>query len=74
VTPWLPVTPLADDAFARLRTRAIFECAKWDPQVGDVGVVARAPLLIQSSAWADVARLAESLARETLAAELTMAG
>lgn len=69
MTPWLPVTPLADEAFTRFRRRAIFECHKWDPQVGDVDVVARAPLLIQAGAWKEVARLAQSLAQETLAAE-----
>jgi glutathionylspermidine synthase len=69
VTPWVPVTPLSDEAFARLRRRAIFECHKWDPQVGDASVIARAPLVLRMSAWSEVARLAAALARETLAAE-----
>lgn len=69
MTPWLPAAPLADAEFAQLRRRAIFECHKWDPQVGDVSVVARAPLIMRSQAWRDVVSLAEALARETLAAE-----
>lgn len=74
MTPWVPVAPLADADFACVRRRAIFECHKWDPQVGDASVVARAPLVLRASAWTDVARLAEALARETLAAEAELAG
>lgn len=68
-TPWLPVEPLADAAFAAVRRRAIFDCHKWDPQVGDACAIARYPLVIREEAWADVTRLAGALARETLAAE-----
>jgi len=52
-----------------LRRRAIFDCHKWDPQVGDANVIARYPLIIRRDAWNDVVPLAEALARETLAAE-----
>ena len=69
VTPWIPVEPLADAEYASLRRRAIFECHKWDPQVGDTNVVARAPLVLRAEAWTEVTALAEALARETLAAE-----
>lgn len=68
-TPWLPVDPLEPSAFAELRRRAIFDCCKWDPQVGDVCAIARAPIVLRKDAWKDVARLAEALARETIAAE-----
>jgi glutathionylspermidine synthase len=68
-SPWLPVEPLPDHEFAAVRRRAIFDCDKWDPQVGDTCVVARHPLVISRDAWSTVAALAESLARETLAAE-----
>jgi len=67
--PWIPVDPLADDAFAHLRRRAIFECHKWDPQVGDVCAIARYPLVIAREAWQEVVNLAEALASETLVAE-----
>jgi len=69
VTPWIAVEPLADADYAQLRRRAIFECHKWDPQVGDTSVVARAPLVLRAEAWAEVRTLAEALARETIAAE-----
>jgi len=68
-SPWLPVAPLADHAFATLRQRAIFDCDKWDPQVGDACVIARHPLVITRAAWAQVSALAEALADETAAAE-----
>jgi glutathionylspermidine synthase-like protein len=70
--PWIPVEPLAASEFAVVRRRAIFECHKWDPQVGDVGVIARYPLVMRRSAWTEVAALAEALASETLAAETEM--
>jgi glutathionylspermidine synthase len=68
-TPWLAVSPLTEVDFATLRRRAIFDCQKWDPQVGDVCVIARAPLVVRRDAWAEVERLASALAREALAAE-----
>jgi glutathionylspermidine synthase len=69
ISPWVPVDPLSDAAFAALRRRAIFDCNKWDPQVGDVCVVARHPLVVTRAAWQDVSSLASSLAREALQAE-----
>ena len=68
-SPWVAVEPLSDAEFVRLRRRAIFECDKWDPQVGDVCVIARYPLVLRKSAWTEVVALAEALARETRAAE-----
>jgi len=41
--PWVDVEPLGDAEFVRLRRRAIFECDKWDPQVGDACAIARYP-------------------------------
>ena len=67
--PWIPVEPLAATAFAELRRRAIVECCKWDPQVGDGCAIARSPLVVTRTAWDDVVRIAEALADETLAAE-----
>ena len=67
--PWIPVEPLAGDVFAQIRRRAIFDCFKWDPQVGDACSIARHPLVLTRAAWTDVANFAEALATETLAAE-----
>jgi hypothetical protein len=68
-SPWLSVDPLSDEAFAQLRRRAIFDCNKWDPQVGDTCAISRHPLVITRPAWVEVSSLAEALARETAAAE-----
>lgn len=73
VTPWITCEPLQDAEYARLRQRAIFECNKWDPKVGDTNVVARAPLVLRADAWMEVKALAEALARETIQAELELA-
>jgi glutathionylspermidine synthase len=59
--------------FATVRRRAIFECCKWDPQVGDVSVLCPFPLLIEPETWRELAGLAEHLAAETLAAEAEIA-
>lgn len=61
--------PLAAEAAARLRRRAIFDCCKWDPQVGDADVLARFALLLTPGEWERLAALAAALADETLAAE-----
>ena len=68
-SPWIPAAPLGDEDFARLRRRAIFDCCKWDPQVGDACSIARYPLVVSRAAWKEVVELAEALARETMAAE-----
>jgi glutathionylspermidine synthase len=71
-SPWVPVTPLDDAAFAEFRRRAIFDCCKWDPQVGDACVLARHPLVIRAEAWREVTAHAEALARETLGLEAAL--
>jgi len=73
VTPWIHAEPLADAEYTQLRRRAIFECNKWDPQVGDTNVVARVPLVLRADAWTHVKALAEALAGETLASEMELA-
>ena len=73
-TPWIAVQPLDDDAFARVRRGAIFDCYKWDPQVGDTCAIARHPLVMTRPAWDEVVRLAGALAAETLAAEAELVG
>lgn len=71
--PWIPVDPLDTAQFAELRRRAIFDCYKWDPQVGDASAIARAPLVVERQAWQEVVGIAEALAAETLAAERELA-
>jgi glutathionylspermidine synthase len=67
--PWHAVEPLPSREFARLRRRAIFDCCKWDPQVEDVSTIADVPIVLTARAWSELSALAESLARETVAAE-----
>lgn len=55
--------------FRRVRHEAIFACCKWDPQVGDVSVLAPWPLVLARSEWQQLAALAEQLAQETAAIE-----
>jgi glutathionylspermidine synthase len=69
IAPWIDVPRLDDAAFNAVRRRAIFECCKWDPQVEDVGTLARFPLVATPEAWREVRQLGAALARETLALE-----
>ena len=72
-----PVTcgePIDVPAFAALRRRTIFECCKWDPQVGDVAALSNTPLLLAPEAWAEIAHQAEALARELRDAEDELTG
>jgi glutathionylspermidine synthase len=73
-SPWIPVEPLNDRDFLAMRRRAIFDCDKWDPQVGDECVIARYPLVLGREAWDEVVLMAEALAREARAAETELAG
>jgi glutathionylspermidine synthase len=65
-------TALPPAAFADVRRRAIFECCKWDPQVGDVAVLAPFPLVLPAPAWAFLCGCAEALYRETVAVEAAL--
>lgn len=61
--------PIDAAKFAELRLRTIFECRKWDPQVGDIDVLCRFPLLMHPEQWDEVGDAAERMAAEALAAE-----
>jgi glutathionylspermidine synthase len=67
--PWIQHEPIDADAFEALRRRMIFECFKWDPQVGDVSVLLPTPLVLTGHAWEELAGHAEVLYRECIAAE-----
>src|SRR5436190_17887008 len=55
--------------FQKLRTRAVLEGCKWDPQVGDVATLAPFPLLMPRREWEKLERWSEQLTAEALAAE-----
>ena len=67
--PWQIVEPLDAKTFVGIKSAAIFECCKWDPQVEDVCTLSPQPLVLTPEAWAELIPLAENLARETIAAE-----
>ena len=57
------------ESWRRLRIRMIFDHCKWDPQCGDLEVLGRFPLLLETQTADELADLAEKLTREALAAE-----
>src|SRR5690348_2634057 len=61
--------PVERAAFEAVRRRAILECCKWDPQVGDVETLAGFPLVLKAGEWKRLAAWAESMSAEGLAAE-----
>lgn len=72
--PWHEGTALPASAFRRVREATIFDCCKWDPQVGDTSVLHPVPLILRADAWSELAAMAEALARETMEAEHELAG
>jgi glutathionylspermidine synthase len=68
-TPWRAGRALSQAEYAQLRLRAIFDCGKWDPQVEDTAALSRFSLILRRTVWGELCEAAESLARETLAAE-----
>lgn len=74
MTPSVFATPaLSASQMAVVRRQAIFECCKWDPQVGDVAALANFALTITPECWANLASVAEHLYSETLRAEAEIA-
>jgi glutathionylspermidine synthase len=67
--PWTCGQPLAPECYARVVRRAIFDCCKWHTQADDRPVLCPFPLVLDEDTWERLARLAEALAREALAAE-----
>jgi glutathionylspermidine synthase len=67
--PWRISPAIAPEAFDRLRRQLVLEHCKWDPQVGDVSTLAPFPLILQDTAWQQLAAWSEQLTTETLAAE-----
>jgi glutathionylspermidine synthase len=71
--PYRLSDPLSRETRAEMRRRAIFECGKWDPQIGDHAALATRALLLEHTAWGELVELAQRLATETLAAEQEIA-
>jgi glutathionylspermidine synthase len=71
---WACPGPLPAADFARVRRRLVLNHFKWDPQVGDVGTLARFPLVLPAGVVRGLFELAEALAAETAAAEAELLG
>jgi len=67
--PYQAGDALAERDFDAVRREMVLDCCKWDPQVADVATLARFPLLMPRSEWRCLAKYAEALSREALAAE-----
>lgn len=67
--PWRCGPALTPASYERVLHQAIFDCCKWHIQVEDRPVLCPFPLLLPTRIWQQLARTAEELARETLAAE-----
>jgi len=55
--------------FFAVRRAALLDGCKWDPQVGDVSILAPFPIILRRSVWNQLAAWAGQLSAETLAAE-----
>jgi glutathionylspermidine synthase len=67
--PWAAGERLRPDDWKSVRMQLMFDCCKWDIQSEDHSVVADYPLFVEEDEWESVARLAEKLSQEVLAAE-----
>ena len=68
-SPFRTVDPLPPSVARAVRRRAIFDCCKWDPQVGDVNTIADAPIVLTQCEWHVLVEAAEALAAEVAVAE-----
>jgi glutathionylspermidine synthase len=68
-SPWSTSVTLTPADYRQLRQRAIFECSKWDQQVGDVATLAPFALILAPTVWSQLADWAEKLSDEILAVE-----
>ncbi len=69
IEDWNTPPEVAPPTFAEIRRRMMLEACKWDPQVGDGSTLAPFPIVLPAEVAEDLARLAERLAAEALAAE-----
>lgn len=69
VLPFAFGRPLAESEFLEVQSRLALDCFKWDIQIGDTPTLFRQPLLIRPTIWQQLAKMAEDLATELMAAE-----
>ena len=61
--------PVDNEAWSKIRRRAVLDGCKWDPQVGDINTLAPFPLVLNASVWNQLAGYAEKLSAEAFCAE-----
>jgi glutathionylspermidine synthase len=61
--------PIPKDKYKDYRNKVIFNCFKWDPQVGDVNTISDSVVVIDSNTAKKLALWSEQLARETVLME-----
>ncbi len=61
--------PIPEEKYEAYRLGVMFDCFKWDPQFLDHNTIAKYVLVITAEEYEELARLTESLDRETRAAE-----
>jgi glutathionylspermidine synthase len=69
VLPFTFGRSLAEPEFLEVQSRLALDCFKWDIQIGDTSTLFRQPLLIHPTIWQQLAKMAEDLAAELMAAE-----
>lgn len=67
--PWHYGRSISPTQLYSVRESMIFDHCKWDPQTGDTAVLCPAPLILERAAADEIARLAEAMSVEILAAE-----
>jgi hypothetical protein len=72
IDPCRAAQAVAEDDYEALLRRVIFACDKWHVVNGDTRVLCPFPLVLSATTWRHLARAAEGLAREALAAELEL--
>ena len=61
--------PIPKESYGDYRYNVIFQCFKWDPQVGDSNTIAPDAVVINPQTATQLARWAEDLAKETVQME-----
>lgn len=67
--PILATASCSADEFRAICMQTIFDCCKWDPQIGDHPAMADFSLLLNPGDWQNISLCAEALSVETIAAE-----
>ncbi|MBI5529736.1 MAG: glutathionylspermidine synthase family protein [Deltaproteobacteria bacterium] len=68
-SPWHSTDSLPPDVLRKIRLKTIFDCCKWDPQIGDFPALAAFPIILDARQWRTIAAAAEAMSVEILQAE-----